>query len=199
MYRQNQMNFNNTKHIPIYQTNNQPSQNKSQPEQKTIQSSHQIVQPLQQSLQSQPVQQVNQILQNHSLQTSKTDEMLNDNFLDKNELYEFINNKFTKLDDALLSFKQERYPTKLDDNDIQTPIKNSNKSETKNITKRQKKIYENVDDSLFNKAKEKYPNIPDDKKSLISIDNDGNYYINKNKKKIPLNNVNALRLSNNKL
>lgn len=193
------MNFNNTKHIPIYQTNNQPSQNKSQPEQKTIQSSHQIVQPLQQSLQSQPVQQVNQILQNHSLQTSKTDEMLNDNFLDKNELYEFINNKFTKLDDALLSFKQERYPTKLDDNDIQTPIKNSNKSETKNITKRQKKIYENVDDSLFNKAKEKYPNIPDDKKSLISIDNDGNYYINKNKKKIPLNNVNALRLSNNKL
>ena len=127
------------------------------------------------------------------------------NFIDKNELYEFINNKFSRLDEALLTYKQEKLPIKCEiPNEIDNEKLLGNKEKLKynknneNLTKKQKKAYESIDDSLYDKVKEKYPNFPDDKKNNIVIDNDGNFFINKNKKKIPLNNVNTLRLINKK-
>jgi hypothetical protein len=36
-----------------------------------------------------------------------------------------------------------------------------------------------IDDSLFTKVKEKYPNFPEDKKDILVVDNDGNFFISK--------------------
>jgi hypothetical protein len=164
-----------------------------------------------------------------------------DKILDKNEFYDFLNLKFSKIDEALLQyiffnklyrFKQERLPTKLEEmneddeqiklntkrqrekyeikedikkQEIKEEIKKQEINEDKNIEEKKeikhrkaKKSFGNVDDVLFEKVKEKYPSLPDDKKELIVVDNDGNFFISKNKKKLPLNNVNALKLINNK-
>jgi hypothetical protein len=152
------------------------------------------------------------ILSDHKLTDHQTnnDKIDKINFIDKDELYNFINSKFSKIDDALLSFKQERYPIKNDINDFQDDehdIKHDKKKELlksrapfeeEKSNKKPKKSYETIDDSLFDKVKEKYPNFPEDKKHNIVIDNDGNFFINKNKKKLPLNNVNTLKIINKK-
>lgn len=124
-------------------------------------------------------------------------------FLDKNELYEFINSKFVKLDDALLSYKRQTNPPVKEIENVENKkaaLEKTREVITDKLTavKKQKRTFENVDDSLFTQVKEKYPSYPEDKKNLVVIDNDGNFYINKNKKKIPLNNINTLKLINNK-
>ena len=125
---------------------------------------------------------------------------------DKEEFYEFMNTKFNKFDEALTSFKTDFYSKQ--QSLIQQPtsiqqscddIKPTTSVSKQNIPKRTKKSYANVDESLFTKLKEKYPTLPDERKESISIDNDGNYYFNKKNKKIPLNNVNVLKIINNKL
>jgi hypothetical protein len=187
MFRQNTMfgNQNYPKYTPMY---SQPTQNVLNP--------NQNIQP--EVINTQPIKQTP--VQENIVITPQEPAI---KFLDKNEIFDFINTKFSKLDEALLSFKHERYPIKLEDEIEEKTVRKEKVRETndtieKNIIKKQKKAYGNIDDNLFLQVKEKYPNFPEDKKDIVVIDNDGNFFINKNKKKIPLNNVNTLKLINKK-
>lgn len=122
-------------------------------------------------------------------------------FADRDELFTYLNTKFSKLDDALVAFRQEKKPsiesiitpTNTPNEKIENLLVNNQLNE-----KRKKKTYANVDDTMFLKLKEKYPNFPEDKKPDVVLDNDGNFYISKNRKKYILNNVNAMKIINNK-
>jgi hypothetical protein len=138
---------------------------------------------------TQPTHYTQPIQSTQSVQPVQSQNEKNDDFLDKNELFEFLNTKFNKIDEALINYRQEK---------SQSIQKQPEINETKEKLKKNKKVYANIDDSLYNKVKEKYPNFPDEKKENLVIDNDGNFYIDKKKKKIPLNNVNALKLINKK-
>jgi hypothetical protein len=216
MFRQNPSLFNNpqyNKYVPIYPSQINP-QNNDQNKQ-----NNNTLNPLKQIENIIPVKEISQpVIENK--QNEKSIE--NKNFLDKNEFFEFMNTKFTKLDEALLSYKQEKYPANLstivnennnNSNDLKLLNKKNDRTKQNNVNeeneirldnqinktnKRINKSYGLIDDTLFDKVKEKWPNFPEDKKDIVVIDNDGNFFLTQNKKKIPLNNVSALKLINKK-
>lgn len=188
MFRQNSMyNYSQqSRYIPIYM-NQQPTQPNTQP---AIQPPPQVEEP--------------KIIENkieNKIEEPKVEKL---NFLDKNELFEYMNTKFSKLDEALIHFKNEKYPVKEftevveDKKDVGIEIQ-SDKKTNKLLGKKKKKMYVMVDDNLFTQVKEKYPNFPENKKNDIVIDNENNFFISTGKKKIPLTNVSALKLINKHL
>jgi hypothetical protein len=198
MFKFNPFNIQQTKLIPVPQnipnsnqpqlqilpvTNNQIKQNLKEEEEYSSESSSEIVE---------------KKSKKKKTTTPEKGEVDNKPF-NKDEFFKFVTEKFTKLDEALISLKNEFKPSQ--QNEANEQVKNISESlvNSKKEPKFKKNNYANIDDSHFNKLKEQYGNIPEDRKNDLYVDNNGKYYLHKNKKKLELNQVNALKLINKKI
>jgi hypothetical protein len=128
------------------------------------------------------------------------------------EIYKFLTEKFSKMDDALIEFKktldtpkavqyyEESDNSNESDGQMTLLTKKTIRSEPQKIIKGKNKhptkSYAAVTDQMFEEIKQKYPHVSEAKKEVFCVDNDGNFYINdKSAHRIkPVNNVNTIKL-----
>lgn len=122
-------------------------------------------------------------------------------FTDKNDIYEYIDTKFSKFDEALMMFKNNKYPHKEIEENIIPAEKTMLKKRQTDFTpekiniKKKRKEYQTITEDLFTDIKDKYPQFPESEKPNIVTDGD-DFYLSKKNKKIPLNKMNVLKMIN---